>query len=106
MATAEEKARRKQLKDAYLREEQAAMAALMPLDQAQLEALLDAVDEALEADGCDHTLRATDAWAEEHGVDVERLHEGLAAHGGYCDCEVLMNLDAADVFEPVRRSDH
>jgi hypothetical protein len=103
VASKDEKARRKQLKDAYVRAEQAASAALMPLDRAQLESLLDHVDAAVESEGCDHTRRATDAWAVQHGVELDRLHEGLEEYGGFCDCEVVMNVDADAVFQPVRQ---
>jgi hypothetical protein len=103
VASKDEKARRKQLKDAYLRAEQAASAALMPLDRARLESLLDHVDAAVESEGCDHTRRATDAWAVQHGVELDRLHEGLEEYGGFCDCEVVMNVDADAVFQPVRQ---
>ena len=104
MASKDEKARRKQLKDAYLRADQAASAALMPLDRAQLESLLDYVDATVGSEGCDHTRRATDAWATLHGVDLERLHEGLEEYGGFCDCEVVMNVDPDAIFEPVRQA--
>ena len=102
MASEDEKAERKRLRDEYLRAQQAASAARMPLDRAQLEALLGHVAAAVEADGCDHTLAATEAWAAGAGVDLARLREGLEEHGGFCDCEVVMNTDADDVFTPVR----
>jgi hypothetical protein len=104
VASKDEKARRKQLKDAYLRTEQAASAALMPLDQAQLESLLDHVDAAVASEGCDHTRRATDAWAAQHGIELDRLHEGLEEYGGFCDCEIVMNVDPDAIFEPVRQA--
>ena len=93
---------RKRLKDEYLRTVQAASAARMPLDRAQLEALLEHVDAAVAVRGCDHTLAATDAWAAEQTIDLDRLHEGLEEYGGFCDCEVVMNVDADEVFTPVR----
>lgn len=103
MAAKDGRARRRQLKDAYLRAEQAASAALMALDRAQLESLLDHVDAIVASEGCDHTRRATDAWAMQHGVGLERLHERLEEFGGFCDCEVVMNVDPDAVFEPVRQ---
>ena len=106
VASKDEKARRKQLKDQYLRNAQAASASLMPLDRAQLEALLGHVEAAVEADGCDHSRRATDAWAAANGLDLPSLHVGLEEYGGYCDCEVVMNVDADEVFEPVRQPRH
>jgi hypothetical protein len=103
VASKDEKARRKQLKDQYLRQEQATSGALMPLDRSQLESLLDQVEGAVEDNGCDHSRRATDAWATAHGVDVHPLHKGLEAYGGFCDCEVVMNVHPDEVFEPVRQ---
>jgi hypothetical protein len=76
----------------------------MPLDRAQLKALLDHVEAAVEANGCDHTLAATEAWAARQDIDLERLHDGLEEYGGCCDCEVVMNVDADEVFTPVRTS--
>ena len=104
MVPKDEKAERKRLKDEYLRAQQEASAARMPLDRAQLEALLDHVEAAVEANGCDHTLAATEAWAAREDIDLERLHDGLEEYGGFCDCEVVMNVDADEVFTPVRTS--
>jgi hypothetical protein len=98
----EENARRKQLKDDYLRAKQAASAALMPLDRAQLESLLRHADAVVAAGGCDQSRTATDAWAEQQGIELEPLHRGLEEYGGFCDCEVVMNVDSDEVFEPVR----
>jgi hypothetical protein len=102
VASKDQKAERKRLKDQYLRAQQAASAARMPLDRAQLEALLDHVDAAVADNGCDHTRAATDDWAAREGIDLERLHEGLEEYGGFCDCEVVMNVDVDEVFTPVR----
>jgi hypothetical protein len=99
----DDKARRKRLKDEYLRAQQAASAARMPLSRPQLAALLAHVDAAVLAGGCGHTLEVTDAWAVSHDVDLERLHGGLEEYGGFCDCEVVMNVDPDEVFESVRQ---
>ncbi|MGY1673372.1 DUF2695 domain-containing protein [Geodermatophilus sp. SYSU D00710] len=74
------------------------VAALLPLDRSQLDALREHVESLLEAGACDQTRRATDAWAARHGIALDRLHEGLEEFGGFCDCEVVMNVDPAVVF--------
>jgi hypothetical protein len=102
MAAKDEKARRKQVKDQYLRNEHAEHAAKMPLDRDQLQSLLAHVEDRVERDGCDHSRRATDAWAAANDLDLDQLHTGLEEYGGYCDCEVVMNVDP-DLFEPVRQ---
>jgi hypothetical protein len=102
VASKEEKAGRKRLKDEYLRAQQVASAAWMPLDRGQLERLVAHVEAAVETDGCEHTLAATEAWATREDVDMERLRRGLEEYGGFCDCEVVMNVDVDEVFTPTR----
>ncbi|MGY1653562.1 DUF2695 domain-containing protein [Geodermatophilus sp. SYSU D01119] len=77
---------------------------LLPLDRTQLDALRGHVEALLAASGCDQTTRATDAWAARHGIALDRLHEGLEEYGGFCDCEVVMNVDPAVVFEPAAQA--
>ncbi len=73
-------------------------AALLPLDRTQLDELRDHLDGVIAAGGCDRTHRRTDAWAAGHGIALDRLHEGLEEYGGFCDCEVVMNVDPVVVF--------
>ncbi len=73
--------------------------ALLPLDRSQLDALREHVEALLESGDCDQTHRATDAWAAGHGIALDRLHEGLEEYGGFCACEVVMNVDPAVVFD-------
>ncbi len=41
---------------------------------------------------CDHTLSRTREWAETAGLDPEAVVRGVNAHGGFCDCEVVLNV--------------
>jgi hypothetical protein len=104
MTSKDDKAERERLRNEYLRAQQTASAARMPLDRPQLEALLDHVEAALGADGCDHTPAATEAWAAREGVDPQQLLEGLGEYGGFCDCEVVVDVGADEVSTPVRAS--
>ena len=89
----DEKAHRKALRDLYKQgEKQTTMIALI-LDRPALDALLDHLDERLSEDGCDHTLRLTQAWAEQESRDWSSLADALREAGGYCDCEVMANVD-------------
>lgn len=65
----------------------------LTLDRPALDALLDHLDERLSEDGCDHTLRLTQAWAEKESRDWTPLADALREAGGYCDCEVLANVN-------------
>lgn len=100
MVSAEERARRRRLRDAYKHAERAVRAALMPLDREQLGNLVGFVDAHVQAEGCDHTRRFTERWAGGHQVSMDRLAEGLAEFGGFCDCEVVMNCEPDQVYGP------
>ncbi|MBQ7325515.1 MAG: DUF2695 domain-containing protein [Clostridia bacterium] len=59
----------------------------------QVASLFDYLDEKLEEDGCDNTLRYTKEWL---AINLpEDQHEAILAEmeemGGYCDCEVVFN---------------
>jgi hypothetical protein len=83
---------------AYKEAERARERGAMILGESQLSSLLDYLDEQLEASGCDHTLRFTEAWAAEHAVDASALVASVAEFGGYCDCEALANVEPESIF--------
>lgn len=64
-----------------------------PLDPGRLRELFDRLDELLGETPCDHSLRLTRAWLAERGVDATAVVPWLEVHGGYCDCEVLANVE-------------
>jgi hypothetical protein len=45
---------------------------------------------------CDGTLRAAQEWAHGAGVGWPRLRRELEENGGYCDCEVVLNVFGGD----------
>jgi hypothetical protein len=47
-----------------------------------------------------HTLRLTRAWLAKYKVQPEPVLEWLEEHGGFCECEVVLN--AAFRFEELR----
>jgi hypothetical protein len=65
----------------------------LELGREEAEAMLMYVDECIAEQGCDHTLRFTASWMNEH-IPHER-HEKIYAEiedmGGYCDCEMVCN---------------
>jgi hypothetical protein len=70
----------------------------MVLDADQLDELLDYVEAEVENAGCDHSLRATRAWAAANEIDPAVLAESLGHFGGYCDCEVVFNVNPEEIF--------
>src|SRR5262245_10900853 len=62
------------------------------LTRRQVEDLCSFVESRIAADGCDHTPRFAREWATTAAIDWDDLLDLLEEHGGYCDCEVTMNL--------------
>jgi hypothetical protein len=63
----------------------------IPMSPADLQALFDH----LTRDGvpeCDHTLRETRAFLKARKIKASSVVEWLQQHGGYCDCEVRLNV--------------
>ncbi|MCV7195916.1 DUF2695 domain-containing protein [Mycobacterium angelicum] len=98
MATSPDKERRKQLRDAYKRAEREAGPKLTQIDYEQLEDLLDYVEEQFDEQPCDHSTRHAERWAESHHIQWAELAQELQEFGGYCDCEIVMNVEPEEVF--------
>jgi hypothetical protein len=83
------------LKAAWKAREKQDLVASLPMPRATLRALFDHLDAAFDENGavCDHTLRHTRAFLATHGVEEARALPWLAHHGGFCDCEVLNNVE-------------
>jgi hypothetical protein len=65
---------------------------LLMLDEYQRAGLVAAVEAGLLRGGCDNTLRSAERWAEENGMRWPLLREQLEGNGGYCDCELMLNV--------------
>jgi hypothetical protein len=50
------------------------------------------IENRIEKIGCDHSLKNTFEWAEKKGINKADLIDVLESNGGFCDCEVIMNL--------------
>jgi len=48
--------------------------------------------------GCDQSTRHAVSWAESEGLEWTDLAGGIEELGGYCDCEIVMNVHPDDVF--------
>ena len=86
-------AQKKQLKTQW-RDQQRKMArAALPLPVAELKAMFDMLDVEFSQEGCDHSRRLTEAWLRSRGHDVQSMFAWLDTQGGYCDCEILANVE-------------
>jgi hypothetical protein len=93
-----EKERRKDMRDAYRRAERQRRIDLCPLTEARLRSLVDHIDTKVLDVGCDHSTRHAVSWAESEGLEWTDLAGGIEELGGYCDCEIVMNVHPDDVF--------
>ena len=63
------------------------------MDKELFQELFDYLDEHL-GDGCDHNLTMTKEFLKDKGIEnIDKVMEWLNNNGGYCDCEVLMNVE-------------
>lgn len=63
------------------------------LSKAQVKKYFTFLENALEQQPCDHTLRYMQKWLAEHykGGNIDDIIEEIKEMDGYCDCEALMN---------------
>jgi hypothetical protein len=92
MASQEERDRRKVLARELAERKRQEAESRMPLSKEDLAALFDHLDQAL-AEGCDHSLRLTRAFLASRSLTESAIVPWLGEYGGFCDCEVLANVE-------------
>ena len=93
MPSKSERQRRKALLRSLREAERKTKAAKLPLVPAQMRALFDFVDKALQESACDYSLRHTLTFIESQQLAKDPVLEWLREAGGYCDCEVILNAE-------------
>jgi Protein of unknown function (DUF2695) len=88
-----DKARRKELLRAHKAATHESARKTLGLTESELTALRDTLDAAAEHLRCDHTVRITREWATSRGLDPNTVSAGVREFGGFCDCEVLANVE-------------
>ena len=91
--TDSDRERKRDLKRQFKQRERSEAEARLPLSKPDLAALFNRLDEQVGEYGCDHTLRHTRAFLAERGLDEAVVVRWLRESGGYCDCEVLANVE-------------
>src|SRR5690349_10843967 len=84
--------RKDELKKAWKEQERQKLIASIPMSHQDLRDLFDHLDRQ-DAPPCDHTLRETLDFLRQRGLDADRVVPWLEEHGGFCDCEVIYNVD-------------
>ena len=87
-----EKVQREELKKDWKLQERQKLIDSIPIPQQELRGLLDYLDRE-NPPPCDHTLRETVVFLRKRGLDVDLVVGWLREYGGYCDCEVIFNVD-------------
>jgi hypothetical protein len=85
--------RRKQLRRAEEATQRAIEEAALPMPKETLWALFDHLH-AARAEGCDFSLRRTEQFLLAHHLQSAPVVPWLESYGGFCDCEVLLNVEA------------
>lgn len=88
-----DKRRKKELLKQFKNDEKNEFEKSLPFSAEIFEELFDYIDTTLESHGCDHTLKYTKKFLENNNLPLKKIIEWLEENGGYCDCEVLANIE-------------
>lgn len=88
-----DKSKRKELQKKYVEEQKKDFIENIPFSPSLFESLFNYLDEVLEEHGCDDTLKYTERFLEDNELPVEKSLNWLRDNGGFCDCEVLANVE-------------
>ena len=92
MASKAEKKRRQTIVQALADKEFEKEVTRMPISKEDLKELFDFLDRPNPPE-CDHTLKETIEFLDKKGLDKDAIIPWLNEYGGYCDCEVIYNVD-------------
>ena len=66
----------------------------LPMDRESFQKLFDYLDTELTDNNCDDTNSLTKIFLLQSNIQkIDEVLEWLAEHGGYCDCEILANVE-------------
>jgi len=88
-----DKKQKKELLKKYAEEQKNNFINSLPFKKSLFEKLFDYLDENLENHECDHSYKLTINFLKEHNLPVEKSLEWMKSNGGFCDCEVLWNIE-------------
>lgn len=71
-----------------------------PFSREELTDLQSYLERILEERDCSGQLALTRRWSRAAGLDSDEVRLALESVGAFCDCEVLLNVNADDLFPP------
>ena len=93
-----EKERRKQIMNDLRQKADEEFEASLPISRDIFKQLFDHLDTELSKKGCDDTSSLTQDFLKQHEINnIDAVLTWLSEYGGYCDCEILANVE--DHFE-------
>lgn len=92
MVSKKEKIRRAKLVEDMIAEDEKKSIKKMPISLINLGKLFDYLEEKLEQ-GCDHTTRNATNFLNHNSFNTEEVLLWLQSYGGFCDCEILANVE-------------
>jgi hypothetical protein len=93
MPSKAEKQRRKQIHRELARKEYETFINSLPIDKSIIIDLFDFLDTELGERDCNHDYQITKDFLKQKGIDNDSLFEWFQDNGGYCDCEILYNIE-------------
>lgn len=94
MTSRDEKERRRQLRNNLDNKAAKEFEDSLPMSRDNFKKLFDYLDTALNDKGCADTNALTKSFLEQIGAsNLDGILEWLADKGGYCDCEILANVE-------------
>jgi hypothetical protein len=93
MPSKEERERRKRLIKEMDEAVQSVQEMRVPISKSDLHDLFNWIDKQVEDNGCDHTLRHALEFVRARRLPEEKVVTWLNEFGGYCDCEVILNVE-------------
>jgi hypothetical protein len=89
-----ENIKRKKIRDEIKKQEHDDFENNLPIEKEKLKELFDYLDNIFPENGCDNTNKLTRNFLEKAGKqNIDVVLEWLANNGGYCDCEILANVE-------------
>ena len=85
-------ARKEELKKAWKQQERQKLIDSIPMPHQDLRDLFDYLDRP-NARQCDHTFCETVEFLQKRNLNVDSIVAWLRENGGFCDCEVIYNVD-------------
>ena len=93
MPSKEEKERRKQIHRELAKKEQEVFIKSLPIDEILILELFDYLDLQLGDRECNHDYSMTNDFLKSKGINNGKIFDWFQEHGGYCDCEILNNIE-------------